>query len=232
MIKVEIVIPCYNEERNLEYLWTECKAVVEESNNEISFIIVNNGSTDNTSHFINSHSGLEMNIRFISVQPNRGYGGGIVAGLQETSTEYIGWTHADLQTPLRDCILAKSFADTGFDFVKGNRTGRPLIDHFFSLGMGILMSLLFQIRLREVNAQPTLMRRTFFMSWVNPPNDFSIDLYSLVMAKKRRLKIARFKVEFLKRLQGESSWNFSLMSRSKFISRTLKYSLKLRRSLL
>jgi glycosyltransferase involved in cell wall biosynthesis len=229
MTNIEIVIPCYNEEKNLERLWAECKVVVEKSNHEISFIIVDNGSTDNSALFFNAHSGLEMNIRFITIHPNRGYGGGIIAGLQETSADFIGWTHADLQTPLGDCILAKEFTKSDFDFIKGYRCGRPLMDQFFSIGMGVLMSMIFQKRLVEINAQPTLMTREFYMSWSNPPNDFSIDLYSLVMAREKNLKIARFKVRFLKRLQGESKWNVNFMSRSKFILRTVNYSLKLRR---
>jgi glycosyltransferase involved in cell wall biosynthesis len=228
MIKVEIVIPCYNEEENLESLWTECLKVVQESNKEVSFIIVDNGSTDGSSQFMNSHSGLNDNIRFIAIKPNKGYGGGIIAGLEQTSAPYIGWTHADLQTPLGDCIIAKNFFESGFEFVKGSRVGRSPTDIFFSSGMGLITSLLFQKRLWEVNAQPTLMNRSIFVSWLNPPNDFSLDLYALVMAKNEKMKIARFKVKFLKRLGGKSKWNSGFLSRYKFIIRTMKYSLKLR----
>jgi glycosyltransferase involved in cell wall biosynthesis len=181
---------------------------------------------------VNSHSGVDPNIRFISVKPNRGYGGGILAGLQETSTKYIGWTHADLQTPLSDCLVAKLFTDSGFDFVKGIRVGRPFSDRFFSEGMGVVMSMLFQKRLREINAQPTVITRSFYDTWTNPPNDFSLDLYALVLAKKERLNIKRFEVDFMKRLQGESKWNFSLLSRFKFVVRTLNYSFKLRKKIL
>jgi hypothetical protein len=97
--------------------------------------------------------------------------------------------------------------------------------------MGFISSLLFQKNLREINAQPTIMKRSFFMSWSNPPYDFSLDLYALVMAKDSKLRIARFKVEFLKRLQGESKWNLGVASRYKFVVRTLKYSLMLRRAM-
>jgi glycosyltransferase involved in cell wall biosynthesis len=232
MIKVEIVIPCYNEEKNLERLWIECLAVVKESGASIAFIILDNGSSDNSSQFMTSHSGLNRNIRFVSVQPNKGYGGGIIAGLQESSAPYVGWTHADLQTPLSDCVLALEFLESGYEFVKGSRTGRPLSDQFFSLGMGFITSLLFQKRLQEVNAQPTLMERSIYVSWSDLPNDFSLDLYALVMAKTVNLKIARFEVNFLKRLEGESKWNSGFASRYKFIIRTIKYSLQLRKRMI
>ena len=232
MIKLEIVIPCYNEEKNLERLWVECISVIKESNQEIAFVIVDNGSTDKSSQIMSLHSGLNPNVQFTSVQPNKGYGGGVLAGLQKTSAPYIGWTHADLQTPLRDCILAMNFVDLDFEFVKGSRTGRPLKDQFFSIGMGLMASLLFQKRLREVNAQPTVIKSSIFMSWLNPPTDFSLDLYALVMAKSQNLKIARFKVKFLRRIEGESTWNTGFSSRYKFISRTLEYSIDLRKRII
>jgi glycosyltransferase involved in cell wall biosynthesis len=231
MIKLEIVIPCYNEEKNLEPLWQKCLEVVKDSKEAIAFIIVDNGSSDKSWELMEQYAERNLNIRFISVQPNRGYGGGIISGLQEASAPYIGWTHADLQTPLSDCILAIDYLESGFEFAKGSRTGRPLADQFFSLGMGFISTLLFQKSLREINAQPTIIKRSFFMSWSNPPNDFSLDLYALVMAKNSKLKIARFKVQFLKRLQGESKWNFGFASRFKFIIRTIKYSIKLRRGI-
>jgi glycosyltransferase involved in cell wall biosynthesis len=231
MIKLEVVIPCYNEEKNLEPLWWKCNEVVEESREEIAFIIVDNGSSDKSWELMKNYAEQNSNIRFISVQPNRGYGGGIISGLQESFAPYVGWTHADLQTPLSDCIRAIDFLESGSEFVKGSRKGRPTSDQFFSLGMGFISSLLFQKSLREINAQPTIMKRSFFMSWSNPPNDFSLDLYALVMAKDSKLRIARFKVEFLKRLQGESKWNLGFASRYKFVIRTIKYSLKLRRGM-
>jgi hypothetical protein len=49
------------------------------------------------------------------------------------------------------------------------------------------------------------------------------------MAKTANLKIARFEVNFLKRLEGESKWNSGFVSRYKFVIRTIKYSLLLRK---
>ena len=48
-----------------------------------------------------SRDNKEILINRINLNTNQGYGGGIVAGLQERGN-YIGWAHADLQTPLID----------------------------------------------------------------------------------------------------------------------------------
>jgi hypothetical protein len=93
--------------------------------------------------------------------------------------------------------------------------------------MGFLCSLLFKTSLFEINAQPTIMKRSLFETWTNPPRDFSLDLYALVFAKKRNLEISRAKFDFSKRTSGHSTWNFGLKSRYKMVSRTIKYALSL-----
>ena len=80
----------------------------------------------------------------------------------------------------------------------------------------------------DVNAQPTVFPRKFFNSWINPPKDFSLDLYSYYLAKKNNYKIRRIRVNFLKRISGQSKWNINFVSRIRFILQTIKYSLKLK----
>jgi len=227
MIKLQIVIPCFNEGPSLNRLWEECLHLVKDSR-EIQFIIVNNGSDDETSQIVASKVGADPNIIFVTLDKNEGYGGGILAGLKETSSEFVGWTHADAQTPLVDCVIGGSLFNSGFDFVKGKRIGRRLDERFFSFGMGLLMSVLFKRSLMEINAQPTLFKREFLADWSSPPKDFSLDLYALIMARKHGMKVARFKVHFLPRIYGHSKWNFGLTSRLKFIRRTLNYAFNLR----
>ena len=67
------------------------------------------------------------------------------------------------------------------------------------------------------------------LDMADAPNDFSIDLYSYVIAKKRKLKIARYKVYFKNRTFGKSTWNSGLKSIIIMSVRTIKYSLILRR---
>ena len=227
MIELQIVIPCFNEGPNLNRLWEECLNVVKDSR-EIQFIIVDNGSDDETSQIVASKVGVDPNIIFVTLDVNEGYGGGILAGLEKTSSEFVGWNHADAQTPLADCVIGGLLLNSGFDFVKGKRKGRRLDERFFSFGMGLLMSVLFKLSLMEINAQPTLFKREFLVDWSSPPKDFSLDLYALIMARRHGIKVARFKVHFLPRIYGRSKWNFGLTSRIKFIRRTLNYALILR----
>jgi glycosyltransferase involved in cell wall biosynthesis len=219
--RIGIVIPCFNEAGNLENLIKECEFVASEADYE--FVLVNNGSSDNSIEILKKIQTLS--IKTLNLEENAGYGGGILAGLKVLETEYVGWIHADLQTDLRKSLL--SLNDQNFQFFKGIRCGRSLSERFLSAGMGFLCSLLFKTSLFEINAQPTIMKRSLFETWINPPMDFSLDLYALVFAKKRDIKITRAKFNFSKRTSGHSTWNFGLRSRYKMVSRTLEYALSL-----
>jgi glycosyltransferase involved in cell wall biosynthesis len=231
MIQTQIIIPCFNELDGLLNLIDECLEVIELSNSSLGFILVNNGSKDGSEQIFNEVIGKYPSIEIVNLSVNQGYGGGILAGLESSNAQIIGWTHADLQTPLIDCFEAAKIIDAGTSFVKGRRKGRSMSDRIFSQGMGVFESVLFGSRLEEVNAQPTLFTKNFFETWQNPPTDFSLDLYALVMAVKNRLGIRRINVDFLPRQFGQSNWNFGIKSRIRFIKRTIKYSLELRRSL-
>ena len=228
-----IVIPCYNEKDNLSLLVKKFKNVVKGKN--IKIILINNGSTDGSEIIIKDLCGKNSFLSSVDIKKNIGYGYGVVRGLKECATEYIGWTHADLQCRPEDVIESIEIVkDLGFPkniYVKGTRKGRPIMDTFFTFGMSIFESLYFQKTLFDINAQPNLFHKDFFLKWVSPPDDFSLDLYSLYLAKKENLVIKRFEVDFPPRIHGESKWNTGLKSKLKFIKRTLSYSSKLKKEL-
>ena len=230
MIKLSIIIPCFNEVKNLPLLISRCKKIVVEANN-IEIVIVDNGSTDNTSVVIDK---LIQNIPLIMkvhVKANKGYGYGILAGLNAASGEILSWTHADLQTDPFDLLRGFDFFQSETNakqlFVKGRRYGRPFLDIIFTIGMGVFETFLLRKFMWDINAQPTMFHRSFFLTWESPPNDFSLDLFAYYMAKKSNLEIKRFPVLFGERAHGVSHWNVNIKSKYNFIKRTLLYSFKL-----
>ncbi len=225
--RFSIVIPCFNESRGLKLLIEEASDLADSSGGE--FIFVDNGSTDATLEIL--HQIKSSNIKWVSTPHNLGYGGGILLGIEYCNSEVIGWTHADLQTPLQDTIKAVREIENGYVFVKGRRTKRRFSDSLFTLGMSIYESILFRESLIDINAQPTVFRKSLIASWRNPPSDFSLDLYALVMARKSNLRMSRVKVHFYSRRFGQSSWNLGTRARWKFVLRTVKYSIKLREQL-
>ena len=232
MTRLSIIIPCYNESKNLPLLISRCKEVANKENN-IEIIIVDNGSNDDTSLVLDK---LTSNLTFITrveIEMNQGYGHGILAGLAAATGEILSWTHADMQTDLGDALKGLEFFQRSHKpellFIKGKRYGRSIVDTIFTIGMSIFETLLLRKFMWDINAQPTMFHRKFFLTWNMPPKDFSLDLYAYYMAKKSRLVVKRFPVVFAERAHGVSNWNVSFISKYHFIKRTLLYSFGLQK---
>ncbi|MGE3624195.1 MAG: glycosyltransferase family 2 protein [Bdellovibrionales bacterium] len=230
MPALSLVIPCYDEARNLPDLIARCMAVAAQSDMEI--ILVDNGSRDETPGILAS---LEHDrVRSVRVEVNRGYGFGILAGLNAARGDILGWTHADLQTDpadaLRGLAIFQKYPGQKI-FVKGSRHGRKFSDVVFTFGMSVFETLLFAAPFRDVNAQPTLFPRALFESWKNPPHDFALDLFAYWSARRAGYAVKRFPVHFGPRGHGtQSRWNVNWQSKLHMIRRVAGYSWQLRRN--
>lgn len=228
MIKYSLVIPCFNELENIKIIINRLMNLDFKDNFEL--IIVNNGSTDQTHKYVSSLIDSHEFLKYINIKKNIGYGHGIIEGLKSAEGEIIGWTHADLQADIGDGFKGfEYFKESNKDilFVKGLRRKRKVGDQFFTICMSIISSIFLKKYLWDINAQPNLFPKSFFNSWINPPFDFSLDLYVLNKAKKQKLNIIRFPVLFKDRIFGSSKWNFNLFSKVKFIKRNFIYIIKL-----
>jgi len=230
-MKLSVVIPSYNEAGSIPDLLLRFSKALN-GRDDIELILVDNGSTDCTQEVLKK---LILEYGFLKVkrvEVNRGYGFGILSGLKVSQGEYLSWTHADLQTDPADVLKALNLIEEASDskktLVKGMRKGRLIWDRVFTFGMSVFESLYFGVLMQDINAQPVLFHRSFFESWVNPPYEFSLDLYAYYQACKMNFKIQRFPVLFAKRVFGSSHWNKSLISKFKFIKRTLIYSMQLK----
>lgn len=227
-MKLSIVVPCYNEKENIPLLLKRFAEVIRDG---IEVVIVDNGSDDGSGALLEEQARLYPFMRTVTVKENQGYGYGILHGLAACIGKYVGWTHADLQTDPADIVKAFKILEelNTPAYIKGERKGRPLPDRFFTYGMSLFESIYLGEILWDINAQPNIFPRAFYLEWKNPPYDFSLDLYAFYMAKKKGLIIKRFDVKFPERCCGESKWNTGLRAKCRFIKRTIDYSRKLKK---
>mgnify|MGYP006082629969 CR=1 FL=1 len=236
-IKYSITLPCYNEEQNIPNIFKRFQDALG-VRRDIEVILVNNGSTDNSGQVLAKEKEKPENYfsKIVSVTKNQGYGFGILSGLKESRGEFLGWTHADLQTDPYDIVRAVDILENRDDvktiLLKGKRIKRNIFDELFTSGMSIISSFALQSKLNDVNAQPKIFHRSFYKLIVeNAPYDFSLDLYILYKANIMKLKIVELPVAFDKRLYGESKGGGTLKGKIKLIRRTWAYIFELRRKL-
>lgn len=230
---LEVVVPCYNEYENLPLLVEHFEKVV--PGEAIRVLFVDNGSTDGSLDLLKKLCAGKSFARVLRVEKNQGYGFGIIQGLKAADAMFVGWTHADLQTDPADIVRAwHILRERNYNpriYVKGLRKKRPLLDSFFTWGMGVFETIYLRAPLWDINGQPNIFSKEFFLSWENPPHDFALDLFALYTAKKNGFEIVRFPVVFPERVHGESKWNTGLGAKWNFIKRTISFSAKLKASL-
>jgi len=222
-MKLSIIIPCYNEKSSIEDLVKNC---IENINDKMEVLLVDNGSSDNTFQVL-SNLNLPKNIIPLRVEKNKGYGNGILFGLNHSRGEIVSWTHADLQTDISDVTrgykLYKEELINKTSIVKGVRKKRNLFDFFFTFSMGIYSSIILKKWMYDINAQPKIFHRTFLDEFENAPLDFSLDLFLIHFFKNKNIKIKTFPVFFKKRKYGEAKGGGTFKGKLKLIKRTLSY---------
>ena len=233
-INYSLIIPAYNEIGNLPSLIAKCKSVIKQMP-DLEVIIVNNGSTDNSLSYLSKVIPDNKRLRLVNIKKNFGYGWGVLSGLKQAKGGVLGWSHADLQTDLVDFIKAiniyEQLSEKDNTYIKGKRINRPIVDKLFTLGMTLFEYVLLGLWMEEINAQPNLFNRNFFLQWEKPPKDFSFDLYVYCMAERLKMNIVKFEVNFDKRESGLGS-NETLIQKFKYSLATIKFSFKLKRDLI
>lgn len=113
-VYLSVVIPAYNEEERLKKHVPNIVAHLAGKSFEI--IVVNDGSKDGTARIAQ-----ELGVRLLDLQPNRGKGGAVKAGMLAAQGRYVLFTDADQSTPISevDKLLAK--LEAGYDMAIGSR---------------------------------------------------------------------------------------------------------------
>ena len=137
-MKIQLIVPCYNEEQALPYFFEAISSVektLQTNGHTLEIIYVDDGSKDKTLELL--HEEADKNSRkFISFSRNFGKEAAIYAGLQHASGDYISLMDADLQYPPEMLVeMAEILKNSDYDCVatrRVNRDGEPPVRSWFA----------------------------------------------------------------------------------------------------
>ena len=234
-VDFSLVLPCYNEEKNIKILFDEFINFPQEKDNKIELIFVNNGSTDRTEEEIDkiieiNKSNKNVIVNKVNLVTNQEYGGGIVAGLNVARGNYLGWAHADLQTPLLDFYkLFKIIEGKSKIFGKGCRVNNRGFDGIVSRFHETLASVILGVNLKEINAQPKIFSKDLMIYFNNFPKKWTVlDTYVFYVCLKNKIEIKIIDVIFKNRIYGHSKWKNNFNNFFSHIFFNIIYLFKLR----
>ncbi len=97
-MKLSLIIPCYNEEGNVQPMYEKVVSTFSGKVDSYEFVFVNDGSSDATAAKLKKiYQSADQPVKVVNFSRNFGKEAAIYAGLQHVSGDYISIIDADLQ---------------------------------------------------------------------------------------------------------------------------------------
>jgi undecaprenyl-phosphate 4-deoxy-4-formamido-L-arabinose transferase len=123
-IDISLLIPVYNEEANLDALYSQLMALFAKIKRTYEIIFIDDGSSDRSLEILESLKKSNPNIIIIELMRNFGQHAAAAAGLSISRGEYVSVIDSDLQNDPEDLLTMWNEMDKGYDVVRGYRQNR------------------------------------------------------------------------------------------------------------
>jgi len=124
-LDISIVLPVFNEEKNLVQLYQELAEVIKNAGIKTHEIIfINDGSTDDSLTVIKEIVTKDRNVKYIDLSRNFGQQIALSAGIEKVSGKFIVIMDSDMQDPPEVIIDLYNKAKEGYDVVYAKRKQR------------------------------------------------------------------------------------------------------------
>ena len=214
MKTIDVIVPCYNEEQNIEAFYQECKRVEGElTGYTFGFIFVDDGSADGTLDKIKSLAEKAVaevtTVKYVSFSRNFGKEAAMYAGLKASAkADYAVIIDADLQHPpaLIKEMVARMEANDDIDCVAARRVsrkGEPKIRSVFARAFYRIINRHSSIEIVDGAVDFRLMSHRMVKAIASMPETqrFSKGIFAWVGFKTEWIEF-----ENVKRFSGESKW--------------------------
>lgn len=204
-----VVVPVYNEEKNLKLTAPAIVAFCKIKGWQVIF--VNDGSIDQSKKILESlNPSTELLIANHKV--NRGYGGALKTGIQLVKTPYLVTIDADGQHILDDIERIFQYAiENEADMVVGKRDTNSSADFYRTLGKLIIRTftkILLPLPITDLNSGFKLYRTDLAKKYIQvcPDSMAFSDVITLVFISERNLVLEQ-PIKISPRIDGQSTIN-------------------------
>lgn len=164
MSSVSVIIPVFNEEKNITPLYQEVKSVLDDLGRNYEIIFVDDGSVDKSPEILNELANRDRSLKVVVLSRNFGQTAALVSGVDCARGEVIIFMDGDLQNDPKDIPLLISKIQEGYDVVSGWRKRRKdffLTRRLPSLLANKLISFLSKVTLHDYGCTLKAYRSTF-----------------------------------------------------------------------
>jgi glycosyltransferase involved in cell wall biosynthesis len=229
--ELSIFFPFWNEEKNIEKVVLNAKAVAEQIASRWEIIMVDDGSIDSTLQKAQKLAAQDKRLRVVSHKPNRGYGAALAAGFAAAKYKYIVFTDGDLQFDFGE-VTKFTEKITHADVVIGFRKKRRDKNLWKRLLLMYLLKawdlILFKFYFKDIDCAFKMFRKEAIEQLLPLRSEGAlVSTELLAKAKRKKLRIVEVGVTHYPRELGhQSGANFLVILRAVFESAILWWDLK------
>lgn len=161
---ISVFFPAYNDGGTIPSMVLAALMTLRELTGDYEVIVVNDGSSDYTAEVLDELARHFDRVRIIHHLKNTGYGGALRSGFAAATKDLIFYTDGDAQYDPRELRLLYAAWNDDVDLVNGYKIGRSDALHRVIIGRIYhwTVKLLFGLRVRDVDCDFRLMRRSIF----------------------------------------------------------------------
>ena len=161
---LSIFFPAYNDAGTIASLAIVAHMTARSLTDDYEVIVVDDGSPDHTGELLDEMARRFTWLKVVHHAQNRGYGGALRTGFETASKELVFYTDGDAQYDPRELVKLWQAFSPGVDFVNGYKISRNDPLHRIVVGRVYhwFVKLAFGLRLRDVDCDFRLMRRSVF----------------------------------------------------------------------
>jgi len=214
---LSIFFPAYNDAGTIASLAIVAHMAARTITDDYEVIVVDDGSPDHTGALLDEMAAHFPWLRVVHHGQNRGYGGALRTGFATASKELVFYTDGDAQYDPREMTRLWAAMSADVDFVNGYKISRhdPLhrvvigrIYHYF-------VKLAFGLRLRDVDCDFRLMRRSVFDRVELTRSSGVICVELMKKVQDQGFRLAEVPVHHFHRSYGKSQFfNFPRVART------------------
>ncbi len=214
---LSIFFPAYNDSGTIASLVITALRTARRLTPDHEVIVVNDGSADGTGEILDELASIYPQVRIVTHEKNRGYGGALRTGFASATREIVFYTDGDAQyDPAEMEALWRRF-DQDVDLVNGYKISRSDPLHRIIIGRIYhhMVKTLFRLTVRDVDCDFRMMRRSIFDKVRLEKNSGVICLEMMKKITDGGFRIAEVPVHHYHRAYGKSQFfNFRRLYRT------------------
>jgi len=161
---LSVFFPAYNDSGTIASMVIRTVKAAAELTSDFEVIVVDDGSADGTADIADELARTYPQVRAVHHPVNRDYGAALQTGFRSATKDLIFYTDGDAQYDPAELKLLWPAMTPGADLVNGYKISRADPLHRIIIGRIYhhIVSILFGLRLRDVDCDFRLMRRSIF----------------------------------------------------------------------